>query len=271
MLFHLSDYQVIRIEGVDAEIFLHGQLTCDVKHLAENASTLTAHCDPKGKVHSLFRLLRSNNAFYAIVESRLLDTTLNHLKKYAVFSKVSFEVLDWLVLGTQSDENPTVQPTLTLPLTDGRRLLLCDHALFLREKYEDLALWQIACLKMGVPYLNSETIDQFIPQALGLEKMEDCLSFTKGCYLGQEMIARAKYRGINKQTLALFTVETAEPLEGQSLEMQLEDHWRTTGTILHSLHYEGVQYVQAVVNSDNLVKNFRFSGQAVFLYDGEKD
>lgn len=99
-IINLSQYRVISVQGVDAEKFLQGQLTCDVNGLADGQSTLTAHCDPKGKMSSVFRLLRENaGQFYVIIRHALLPSALDNLKKYAVFSKVAFEAQDWQVIG----------------------------------------------------------------------------------------------------------------------------------------------------------------------------
>ena len=85
----LTHYSLIQIEGTEAEKYLQGQLTCDVTKLAAGESTLTAHCDPKGKMSSLFRLIRQDEqTFYMLLKSALLPSALDQLKKYAVFSKV---------------------------------------------------------------------------------------------------------------------------------------------------------------------------------------
>ena len=96
----LTHYSLIEIEGTDAEKYLQGQLTCDVTKLAVGESTLTAHCDPKGKMSALFRLIRQDEqTFYMLLKSALLPSALDQLKKYAVFSKVTFTLLDWQILG----------------------------------------------------------------------------------------------------------------------------------------------------------------------------
>ena len=96
----LEHYTLIEIAGTDAEKYLQGQLTCDVTKLAGGESTLTAHCDPKGKMSALFRLIRQDEqTFYMLLKSALLPSALDQLKKYAVFSKVTFTLLDWQILG----------------------------------------------------------------------------------------------------------------------------------------------------------------------------
>ena len=81
----LNHYDLVEVVGVDAEKYLQGQLTCDVVHLAAGASTLTAHCDPKGKMNSLFRLIKLSAEQFLILMPKNLFAPLDHLKKYAVF------------------------------------------------------------------------------------------------------------------------------------------------------------------------------------------
>ena len=96
----LEQYRLIAIEGNEAEKYLQGQLTSDVTKLTVGQSTLTAHCDPKGKMSAVFRLFRlAPQQFYALIRSELLPSALDQLKKYAVFSQVSFTLLDAKLIG----------------------------------------------------------------------------------------------------------------------------------------------------------------------------
>ena len=96
----LNQYRLIEIAGADAEKYLQGQLTADVTKLAIGEHTLTSHCDPKGKMSTLFRLYRAQaEQFFAIIRCELLPEALVQLKKYAVFSKVTFTELDTPLFG----------------------------------------------------------------------------------------------------------------------------------------------------------------------------
>ena len=102
----LKQYGLIEASGVDAETFLQGQLTCDVGKLAIGQSTVTAHCDPKGKVSAVFRLVRvGEQRFYLLFRTALLPAALDQLKKYAVFSKVGFTPLDYPLVGIIGDSD----------------------------------------------------------------------------------------------------------------------------------------------------------------------
>ena len=120
----LNHYDLVEVAGVDAEKYLQGQLTCDVMHLAAGASTLTAHCDPKGKMNSLFRLIKLSSEQFLILMPKNLFTPLEHLKKYAVFSKVTFQVLDWQIVGLIGEKCGRIQAQITLDIDDNRAILI---------------------------------------------------------------------------------------------------------------------------------------------------
>ena len=99
--------------------------------------------------------------------------------------------------------------------------------------------------------MSAETQNEFIPQALNLQAIEQAISFTKGCYIGQETVARAKYRGANKRAMYVFSGETAvTPKIGSEIEMQLDTAWRKTGSIVSAVNFDGVLWLQVVMNND---------------------
>ncbi|WP_406812085.1 folate-binding protein [Histophilus somni] len=260
MLINLKQYGLIYVEGVDAEKFLQGQLTCDVTKLAIGQSTLTAHCDPKGKVNSLFRLIRhAEQQFYLLIRQDLLNHGLTQLKKYAVFSQVTFSEKNWTIVGMLDQdlkECGAISPQIRIDL--GNRQILCWEQKMNLEYTQDTQYWDYLDMQQGFPILTIIGQGEFIPQALNLQEIEQAISFQKGCYIGQETIARAKYRGINKRAMYLLQAKTAALVEiGTEIEMQLEHAWRKTGCILSAVNLNGILYLQ-VVMSNQLEENQRF-------------
>lgn len=252
----LTHYSLIQIEGTEAEKYLQGQLTCDVTNLAAGESTLTAHCDPKGKMSALFRLIRQNEqTFYMLLKSELLPSALDQLKKYAVFSKVTFTSLDWQILGVAGTKGIekcgqcSAQIRIDVKAQQPRMILLNPTRLALEPTVEAEA-WDLLDIQDGIPSLAAATQLEFIPQALNLQSIEQAISFHKGCYIGQETVARAKYRGANKRALFIFAAQTQSlPDIGSALEMALGDNWRATGTITSAVNFHGVLWLQAVLNT----------------------
>ncbi|AOF52799.1 hypothetical protein BKG91_08100 [Rodentibacter caecimuris] len=263
----LNQYQLIEAHGVDAEKYLQGQLTTDVVALASGASTITAHCDPKGKVNAIFRLLKvSSERFFLLVNKDLLPSALEALKKYAVFSKVSFDLRDWQIVGVIGERCGKIQPLFTLEI-DEQRAILLNEIPFAMTFNADEKAWHIADIQAGIPHLSAKMQNELIPQAMNLQAIEQAISFTKGCYIGQETVARAKYRGANKRAMFVFKGDTQEtPEVGSEIEMQLESHWRKTGTIISAVNIEGVLWLQVVMNNDiNSIQTFRLPEDGCIL------
>ena len=252
----LTHYSLIQIEGTEAEKYLQGQLTCDVTKLAVGESTLAAHCDPKGKMSALFRLIRQDEqTFYMLLKSALLPSALDQLKKYAVFSKVTFTSLDWQILGVAGTKGIekcgqfSAQIRIDVNGQQPRVIVLHSTQLALEPTVEAQA-WDLLDIQDGVPSLAAATQLEFIPQALNLQSVEQAISFHKGCYIGQETVARAKYRGANKRALFIFAAQTQSlPEIGSALEMALGDNWRATGTITSAVNFHGILWLQAVLNT----------------------
>ncbi len=276
-MIHLMQYQVIEIIGEDASKFLQGQLTCDVFKLEIGRQTLTAHCDAKGKVSSLFRLCKqADNQFLMVIHQHLLPDALDQLKKYAIFSKVTFTLKEYFTYGLNQQE---ISGDIFIKFFQNKTAFVIDEmnkrAIFLSEekfdtenKSED---WDIIDIQEGLPVLLPQNCLNFIPQALNLHCIEQAISFKKGCYIGQEMIARAKYRGANKR--AMFTLVgdtislTALPEISSSVEMQLGENWKTTGSILYTMVYENKLWIQVVLNKDiELESIFRVNGVLLTIY-----
>lgn len=252
----LEQYGLIQIQGDDAEKYLQGQLTCDVTKLTIGESTLTAHCDAKGKVTSLFRLIRAEQGFYLLLKKSLLENALTQLKKYAVFSKVSFTELNWEIIGLAGDkiievtDHIAAEIRLKLDTKQPRVILINPTSLDLPPNLT-ANTWDLLDIQDGIPNLEPKTQNEFIPQSFNLQDIEQAISFQKGCYIGQETVARAKYRGTNKR--AMFTVvgKTNDifPAIGSEIEIELETSWRKTGTILNAENINGELWLQVILNT----------------------
>lgn len=244
---HLTQYRLIEVAGIDAEKYLQGQVTADVTKLEIGASTLTAHCDPKGKITGLFRLIRlSAEQFYLFIRADLLPTAVEQLKKYAVFSKVTFSPVEANIVGT-IDENTNIPAQVCVEFGNRKILINPESAVDFSDSF---ILWDLVDIQQGYPILSNKAQGEFIPQALNLQAIEQAISFSKGCYIGQETVARAKYRGANKRAMFAFKAETETvPEIGGEIEMQLETGWRKTGTILSAVNVEGVLWLQVVLSN----------------------
>ena len=172
-----------------------------------------------------------------------------------MFSKVTFTSLDWQILGAAGTKGMekcgqfSAQIRVDVNGQQPRVILLHPTRLALEATVEAEA-WDLLDIQDGVPSLAAATQLEFIPQALNLQSIEQAISFQKGCYIGQETVARAKYRGANKRALFIFAAQTQSlPDIGSTLEMALGNNWRATGSITSAVNFHGVLWLQAVLNT----------------------
>ena len=290
-LMTLDDWALATITGVDSEKYIQGQVTADVSQMTEHQHLLAAHCDAKGKMWSNLRLFRQGDGFAWLERRSLRDAQLTELKKYAVFSKVAIAPDDERVLlGVAGFQARAALANLfsELPnsdkqvITEGastvlwfehpaeRFLLIVDAttAETLVEKLRGEAelnnsqQWLALDIEAGIPVIDTANSAQFIPQATNLQALGG-ISFSKGCYMGQETVARAKYRGANNRGLFILqgrADQTVQP--GESLERQLGEQWKRSGQVLDVWQHEGLILVTAVLPLDTeLEAHFRIKDQ----------
>lgn len=194
----LTYLSAIRFSGTDAGDFLHNQLSADVLALAPDESVFACYCEPKGRVLALMLVSRRGDDYYAIMSESLLSSVAGRLRIYVMRAKVTVETLDeCTVSGLRSKEAAPPSPALVaivkvpgssdlLTLTTGAAVHKTDPAL------ENA--WKVSELQRGITWLGPETSAQFLPQMLGYDSL-GAVNFRKGCYPGQEIIARTHYLG----------------------------------------------------------------------------
>lgn len=279
-LMTLDDWALATLTGADAEKYLQGQVTADVAQLTEHQHLLAAHCDPKGKMWSNLRLFRRQDGFALIERRSLRDAQLTELKKYAVFSKVTIAPDDeHVLLGVAGFQARAALKNLFNELPDAEKqvvsegetsilwfehpaerfLLVTDVATAERvtdalrgeAQLNNSQQWLALNIEAGLPVIDAVNSAQFIPQATNIQALGG-ISFKKGCYTGQEMVARAKFRGANKRALWTLAGRASRvPEAGEDLELKMGENWRRTGTVLAAVQLDdGRLLVQVVMNND---------------------
>ncbi|HHZ8494750.1 TPA: tRNA-modifying protein YgfZ [Enterobacter mori] len=279
-LMTLDDWALATLTGADAEKYLQGQVTADVVQLTEHQHLLAAHCDPKGKMWSNLRLFRRQDGFALIERRSLRDAQLTELKKYAVFSKVTIAPDDeHVLLGVAGFQARAALKNLFSELPDAEKqvvsegetsilwfehpaerfLLVTDVATAERvtdalrgeAQLNNSQQWLALNIEAGLPVIDAVNSAQFIPQATNIQALGG-ISFKKGCYTGQEMVARAKFRGANKRALWTLAGRASRvPEAGEDLELKMGENWRRTGTVLAAVQLDdGRLLVQVVMNND---------------------
>jgi len=262
-LFSLTDLAITLLTGPDRAKYLQGQVTCDVNVLQPGQSTLGGHCDPKGKLWSDFRLLCLDDGLLMLTKPSVLARQLPELKKFAVFAKVEIAEYTGTVVGIAGQGTDVwiaqhfaltgtglVEGGMAVRVEADRWLLVSEAPLALSLPAGQESLWWGLEIKAGIPHLEAVHQGEYIPQMLNLQAL-DGISFTKGCYMGQEIVARAKYRGANNRALFVLAGQASGPVaSGDTLEIQLGDNWRRSGLVLNAWQQDGQVWLTAVLPKD---------------------
>lgn len=257
----LSQRALIAVRGDDTEKYLQGQLTNDIHAVTETQSQLSAHCSPKGRVLACFRVYRHKDTIYLALPRTLLGPTLERLRKYVLLSKVTLEEETKLVqIGYASAKgiqhlrdiiNPLpeevgavthsdVVTAIRVPGIHQRFELLGTvatiKALWTRLDVHAAAVgagpWALLDILAGVPDLGPLTADTFVPQMINLDLLGG-ISFKKGCYTGQEIVARAYYLGkIKRRMYRLHSSITALPPPASAIYNTLNRNDESVGTVI---------------------------------------
>ncbi|WP_394172199.1 tRNA-modifying protein YgfZ [Thalassotalea litorea] len=273
----IQNQSMISVSGDERRSYLQGQLTCDVNSLTETSLLVGAHCDAKGKVFSAFRLFEHAEQIMMLMSPESASASLQQLKKFAVFANAELqfadvqavalagdnidEILSPLLPSLPDSEHPVSRyQALTIIKFDGHKsgyiIVGNDDELStfvqgLNIPVYDNAIWTLLDVINGFPTLSNAAIEEYVPQMLNLQAING-ISFTKGCYMGQETVARMKYLGKNKRAMFSLQGKTEHLVESSALlEKQLGDNWRRGGNMTNLYQADdGSLYVQAVLAND---------------------
>lgn len=280
MLCKLPHLGLLSLSGEQTRQFMQGQVTSDIQAQTSNEWLWGAHCDPKGKMIATFRSFFKEDALYLLMPKETIPIDLAQLQKYAVFNKVNIsDVTDnWTLLGlagTQAktwlqdqygelSENITVMDDGLIIKDNDRFILMFSHAkadaimLAYNQSLSGGIPWKALEIQSGYPNIYASTSGQFIPQMCNLQALNG-ISFTKGCYMGQETVARIKYRGGNKRALYILTGTCHKNVHAKSVvELQMEDgNYKKAGTIIeYSQHAD--KLILSVVMANDMDINHQF-------------
>ena len=184
--------------GVDAQKFLQGQVTLNTEALAENVTRYTAICDLKGRIHFGLWLKKVNPEHFEIVTTAdQADEFSKHIKKYGAFAKMKLERVG------------SVFPTLV------------DDTTTFSAETTDITAWEVSAIQNGQAFITQITQGLFQPQELRLHQREG-IQYDKGCYLGQEVIARLWFKAKPKAWLHVIQGSGDVPALGDQLNKGIQ-------------------------------------------------
>jgi len=241
-LHPLLDWSVLRAGGSDAAVFLQGQLSNDVGMLDASRGQFSTYCTAQGRMLATMLLWRDGSDYLLQLPSDIAGTVRARLQRYILRAAVTLADASGLRLlglggpGASAALAGLVSVPPTAPMAIARESEVTVIRLHEQELFEivvPVAHWSAAwshlvrvarpagadgwhwrLIRAGIPVVTAATQEQFVPQMANLEQL-GAISFTKGCYPGQEIVARAQYRGEVKRRLFRLHAPGAEPAPGQ--------------------------------------------------------
>jgi tRNA-modifying protein YgfZ len=239
---HLPHLGVLRFAGNEAASFLQGQISNDTRRLAESQTLFAAFSSPQGRVLALLHLLPHSSGILAVLPRELVSPTLDALRKFVLRAKVTIEdASDGLwVAGQRAPSTPNANVAIEAPRhyeeqsgvgsasvdATGRRWFVGTAEALRQRGLTDSGTpsdaveraWRLADIRAGLPQIFLATREVFIAQMLNLDRL-DGISFTKGCYTGQEIIARTQHLGRIKRRLYRLELPQGDWTIGQAIRL----------------------------------------------------
>lgn len=230
----------LRVGGADAETFLQGQLSNDVHRLTPDLGQLSSYSNPKGRLLAVMHLRRNGDGIEVELHRSVHESVLKRLRMFVLRSKVTLTLSETQSLGVMGPGSTAFLRDAGLPCPDAP--LACtshNHLTVMRRigaqpRYSlhgpESALaeienklpaatendWTLADIEDGVPTIYAETQDRFVPQWCNLDSLGG-ISFDKGCYTGQEIVARMHYLGSVKRRMVRASAQAPPPVPGTLL------------------------------------------------------
>ena len=255
MHIQIQDRALLKVSGGDAESFLQAQLTNDITLLKNNSVQLNAYCQHQGKVISLFWVMRSEEGFLLSFPLDLAEKVISRLRIFIVISDVLIEDISehYSQIGLINEDNPRayiINESLSLLIENSRNT---DKEI--NSNYDE---WIKASIESKIPEVYLSSSEKFVPQMLNLDINEIGVNFSKGCYPGQEVVARLHYLGDAKRRLFTFKSEY-EIQVGDSLYCSSSkaakargDRYKGSGIVVNSVKFNSIFYCLATLDIDLL-------------------
>lgn len=258
----LSHFSTMVVAGGDAAELLQGQLTNDIDKIDKNSSQISGFCNRKGRMIANFRLFLHQNNYFISIKSDLVEHSIQHLQNYVLRSEVAIQdISEQLIhLGLSGDNadkllapfveglNVVVDSVtfnenyivIRVPGKPPRYEIFCsfEHAKTLWEaiaakvSLANSAYWDYLNIQNGLPFIDNDTCEEFVPQMANMELING-ISFEKGCYTGQEIVARTHYLGKQKRrTYHINILTDGKPKAGQQLATETSTENQYIGTLI---------------------------------------
>ena len=225
MITKLEDRALVKVSGEDAVDFLQSQFSNDIKQIKEKEVQINAYCQHQGKILAVILVFKKSGNFYLSTPNDVKEILLSKLNMFKLMSRVeivdySDKIYQYGLISEENDKSFKINDSLSILIS--REIFTNIHA---------SAQWEIACIHENLPEIHLITTEKHIPQALNLDVNQIGVSFSKGCYPGQEVVARMHYLGKPKRRLFRFTSKF-EPFVGDSLDVNDSQSIKSSGQVI---------------------------------------
>ena len=278
----LTNMGVLKVSGIDAKKLLQGQLTCHMDEISENESCLAVHCNPQGRIVGLFYLVYCREAYYFLMPRSMITLIMVVLKKYAAFYKVELADVsdDFSIIGGVNVDLPESASRMLIKIPSKKNRYLCvsdiTHSKIIRNQFASSDIlsindWHLLDIVDGIPNIYPETSAKILPHEINLIQL-NAVSFDKGCYTGQEIIARMHYRGKLKKRLYLARINCSEiaPLPGLDIYRCGSHGILTVGMMIDACPKKQGNYITLIILNESDVKDIYLllsKDQHTYFYD----
>ncbi len=298
----LSHFGIIAAYGDDAAEFLQAQFSNDIHQVDETHSQLSALCSPKGRMLCNFRIFRREQTYYLVLPYELLEAALSRLRMFVLRSKVTLEDASDALMGIGASGNKIVEHlgdiAGKLPQSIDEAIEFKDYTIIrvagVVPRYEIYGLlepmkklwqaldvhatpvganiWELLNIQAGIPVITAASIDAYVPQMANMHLING-VSFTKGCYPGQEIVARMHYLGKLKRRMYRIGFDAHEkPAPGTPLVTESSTASQDIGSILSAQqnpdgNYEALAVIQVNDAENSQLKLGDASGPEVTILD----
>ena len=254
----IADWGLLQVTGADAEKFLQGQVTCDMRRLGEQGYLGGAFCNPKGRVLATFQLFASGGAIYLRMPRDLISHMQSHLQRYAAFFDVrvdyAHELIGLAIFGNSAARltaadmlGGAFQQEMTECWGTPDQVQNLEKHLLSELPQGSPDWWDAHLIRNGSAQIVSLTSEHFLPHQLSMD-LSGAVSFRKGCYTGQEIVARTQYRGKSKKRLAAARLHHRENFYPGTEIIGLDN--QPIGHMLMSVSDAAGTLIQAILPDD---------------------
>jgi len=225
MICSLENRSLIKISGEDSETFLQSQFSNDITKIKDKQIQINTYCQHQGKIIAILWVFKKKDDYFLSVLTELKALVLSKLNMYKLMSRVQIDdysnlVYQFGLIKENQEKSIRINESLSLLITSE-----------LIPSVESNLIWELACIENILPEVHLKMSEKITPQLVNLDIDELGVSFTKGCYPGQEVVARMHYLGKPKRRLFRFSSD-CHVVIGDTLEVKGSQSLKSSGQVI---------------------------------------